>query len=460
MIGALSIQETIAQAAALFNRGVQQSDQGDLAGAAESYREAIAVYPRLHQARINAGLVAERQQQDAEAARHWLSVAEAVVDGQADAVPFATIALNHLGRLQESRRQYAAGESALAHSLRLNPAQPDAIQHWVHLRQKQCTWPVYAPLPGITMNRLMAATSPLAMLALLDDPAMQWLTASSFVTRKYREAETPLGPGRSEDRPLPPGDRLRIGYLSGDLCTHAVGLLMAEVLEAHDRTRVHVTAPDGRSGRQRGVHRHIRDPVGPGLQLWNKLRLVSPARAIAEVAATAPAEPAVVLADAAMYAGLVDRRRLNHAVNNLDHGSRRALQVLGRLTGSASIAESRLRFILADAGLPTPSPSPPPDTEPADPDSSAAESLWFPDERTVVEFEPRFPFWCEEFEPSTEEPLPEPIAADPEGPQPVEHCWISWTDLTDPPTVADRIRTTFARAARRTGIRPFTLARM
>ena len=239
MIGALSIHETIATAAALFNRGVEQSDQGDLAGAAESYREAIAVYPRLHQARINAGLVAERQQQDAEAARHWLSVAEAVVDGQADAAPFATIALNHLGRLQESRRQYAAGESALAHSLRLNPAQPDAIQHWVHLRQKQCTWPVYAPLPGITVNRLMAATSPLAMLALLDDPAMQWLAASSFVARKYKDAEAPL-----ELPPRPRGDRLRIGYLSGDLCTHAVGLLMAEVLEAHDRTRVHVTAFD------------------------------------------------------------------------------------------------------------------------------------------------------------------------------------------------------------------------
>ena len=235
----MPIHDTIAKAAALFNRGVEQSDAGDLAGAAESYRDAIAVYPRLHQARINAGLVAERQQQDADAARHWLSVAEAVVDGQREAIPFATIALNHLGRLQESRRQYAAAESALAHSLRLNPAQPDAIQHWVHLRQKQCTWPVYEPPPGLTVNRLMAATSPLAMLALLDDPAMQWLTASSFVTRKYRPAEATL--------PLKPretGDRLRIGYLSGDLCTHAVGLLMAEVLEAHDRTRVHVTAFD------------------------------------------------------------------------------------------------------------------------------------------------------------------------------------------------------------------------
>jgi len=238
-MGALPIQDSIAKAAALFNRGVAQSDQGDLAGAAESYREALAAYPRLHQARINAGLVAERQQQDAEAARHWLAVAEAVVDGQADAVPFATIALNHLGRLQETRRQYAAAESALAHSLRLNPAQPDAIQHWVHLRQKQCTWPVYAPLPGITVNRLMAATSPLAMLALLDDPAMQWLAASSFVGRKYREADAPLElPARAK------GERLRIGYLSGDLCTHAVGLLMAEVLEAHDRSRVQVTAFD------------------------------------------------------------------------------------------------------------------------------------------------------------------------------------------------------------------------
>ena len=244
-----SVEKTIAKAAALFNRGVQQSDQGDLAGAAESYREALALYPRLHQARINAGLVAERQQQDADAARHWLSVAEAVVDGQTDAIPFATIALNHLGRLQETRRQYAAAESALAHSLRLNPAQPDAIQHWVHLRQKQCTWPVYAPLPGVSVNRLMAATSPLAMLALLDDPAMQWLAAQSFVTRKYKEPDAPLeggrsDAGRSEDRPLRTERPLRLGYLSGDLCTHAVGLLMAEVLEAHDRTRVHVTAFD------------------------------------------------------------------------------------------------------------------------------------------------------------------------------------------------------------------------
>ena len=226
------------RAVALFNLGVLRSELGDWAGAEAAYLEALQVNPRLHQARVNAGLVAERQQRDTDAARHWLAVAEAATDGQPDAVPLATVALNHLGRLQETRRNYAAAESALAHSLRLDPRQADAIQHWVHLRQKQCAWPVYHPLPGITINQLMASTSPLAMLALLDDPAMQWLSAWSFVTRRYAFADPPLPLARHE------GGRMRIGYLSGDLCTHAVGLLMADILEAHDRDRVQVTAFD------------------------------------------------------------------------------------------------------------------------------------------------------------------------------------------------------------------------
>ncbi|GAA1549222.1 hypothetical protein GCM10009804_02040 [Kribbella hippodromi] len=226
-----------------------------------------------------------------------------------------------------------------------------------------------------------------------------------------------------------------------------------------DLTRVHVTGPDGRSGRLRGVHRHIRDPVGPGFQLWNRLRMASPARAVAEVAATAQPVPAVVLADAALYTGLVTPRTLRHAVTLLDQGTKRAHTVVSHLTGASSVAETRLRLILKTAGLPTPSQSPPPEPDTPDPDLSTA-ALWFPDERTVVEFEPRFPFWCEEFEPTPEEPLPEPIAADPDGPQPVEYCWISWADLNDPPLVVDRIRTTFTRAARRTGIRHFNFAQV
>lgn len=223
---------------AQFNLGVLLAAGGDLDGADAAYRRAHELNPRLHQAQINAGLIAERRGRFADAIASWLDVA-AVSAGTPDGVQFATIALNHIGRLEESRRQFAAAEAALTQSLRLNPHQPDAIQHWVHLRQKQCTWPVYTPPPGLTVNALMGATSPLAMLALLDDPAMQWLAAQSFVARKYTLPEERLA--RTGARAPGP---LRIGYLSGDLCTHAVGLLMAELLEAHDRTRVQLTAFD------------------------------------------------------------------------------------------------------------------------------------------------------------------------------------------------------------------------
>ena len=250
-----------ARCVALFNLGVLRSDMGDLDAAEAAYAEAVAINPRLHQARVNAGLVAERKHQDVEAVKHWLAVAKSAAEGQTDAVSFATIALNHIGRLQESRRHYAAAESALAHSLQLDPAQPDAIQHWVHLRQKQCSWPVYQPLHGIRLNTMLAATSPLAMLALQDDPAMQWLTAHLFVSRKYAFPDVP----RPAAAPAKDG-RLRIGYLSGDLCTHAVGLLMADLLEAHDRSRVHVTAfdfsPEDRTAHRARVRRACDEMVG------------------------------------------------------------------------------------------------------------------------------------------------------------------------------------------------------
>ncbi|TCO41568.1 putative AbiEi antitoxin of type IV toxin-antitoxin system [Kribbella antiqua] len=222
-----------------------------------------------------------------------------------------------------------------------------------------------------------------------------------------------------------------------------------------DLSQVHITAADGRSGCIGGVHRHIRDPVGPGVQLWNKLRMVSPARAVAEVAATSSAAPAVVLTEAALHAGLVSKRTLKHAAARLDHGSDRAFEVISRCTGSASIAESRLRFILAEAGLPAPSTLPPP----VDAEEGAAAALWFPDERTVLEFEPRFPFWSEEFEPDEEDPTPAPASAL-TAPEPLEHCWISWADLNDPPLVVERVRSTFARASRRTGVRYLDVARI
>ena len=81
-------------------------------------------------------------------------------------------AWNNIGRLLEQMRHYPEAEAALKQSLLLEPAQPSVIQHYVHLRQKQCAWPVYQPVGEVGANRLLQGTSLLAMMGLSDDPAL------------------------------------------------------------------------------------------------------------------------------------------------------------------------------------------------------------------------------------------------------------------------------------------------
>jgi predicted O-linked N-acetylglucosamine transferase (SPINDLY family) len=150
-----------------------------------------------------------------------------------------TMALNHIGRVQEELKQYDLAEQALEQSLAIDPKQTPALQHWIHIRQKSCAWPVYKSLPNITQNAMLMATSPLAMLALTDDPVQQLLTAFAFVERTYSFKEEFLSKDRVYNHA-----KLRIGFVSGDLCVHAVGLLLAELIEGIDRTKHEVVAYD------------------------------------------------------------------------------------------------------------------------------------------------------------------------------------------------------------------------
>ncbi|MGH3372534.1 MAG: type IV toxin-antitoxin system AbiEi family antitoxin domain-containing protein, partial [Nocardioidaceae bacterium] len=218
-----------------------------------------------------------------------------------------------------------------------------------------------------------------------------------------------------------------------------------------DLSTLHVTSTGGRPGRHAGgLHRHVRRPLR-SIQSWNGLRLVSPARAVAEVAANAPVAPALVVAEAALYAGLATPASLERAAGQLagpEAGEARG--VLARASPlSSSVAETRLRLLLADAGLPAPSSEPPPAIDGFVPGADLETSaLWFPEHRTVVEFEPWQRYWrAEEDEHAVE--------VQPSEPPPLEYCWIDWPELDDPGLVVDRIRSAFARAASRSGVRIF-----
>jgi predicted O-linked N-acetylglucosamine transferase (SPINDLY family) len=213
---------------ALFNYAGMLQNLGKLTEAVQAYGVAIAMKGDFSQPYINLGLLFEKQGDDTHALEIWLRLVSRRYLKTPPSDEFLTVALNHIGRVQEKLKNYAQAEQALEESLSIDPAQPGVIQHWVHIRQKSCEWPVYKPLHGVSLADMQRYTSPLAMLALTEEPAVQLLNSQSFVNRTYGLAQEHLCQGRTYQH-----QRLRVGYVSGDFREHAVGFLLPGLLQGH-----------------------------------------------------------------------------------------------------------------------------------------------------------------------------------------------------------------------------------
>lgn len=225
--------------AALFNLASIQQQIGEYPAAEKSFQEALALHPAFGQAHINLGLMYERMGLKNKALQQWNAFAsQRFLSSKLDQELLCT-ALNHIGRLQENEKAYDLAEQALRESLRIKPEQPGVVQHWIHIRQKACMWPVYEPLPGLSMARLMRYTSPLGMLALTDDPAVQLLTSQNFVQRMYSSERDRL---TRKDRVS--DGRRKVGIVSADLREHAVGFLLPMFLKGRDREAYELYAYD------------------------------------------------------------------------------------------------------------------------------------------------------------------------------------------------------------------------
>jgi predicted O-linked N-acetylglucosamine transferase (SPINDLY family) len=220
---------------AWFNLGTLLSQNEKLVEAENAYRSAIFAKPDFIQAWFNLGAVVEKAGRKPQAIKVWQSMVDHPLVSRLVEVDMYVMVLNSLGRIHEEIREFEKSEAYLLESLLTQPDQPKVIQHWVHLRQKQCKWPVYEVPEGTDAGELMKWTSPLAMLSASDDPGMQLATAMRFVQEKVNLKLQAL-PAKKN----PPHTKLRIGFLSSDFCLHAVSLLTVELLELLDRTRFEV----------------------------------------------------------------------------------------------------------------------------------------------------------------------------------------------------------------------------
>ena len=215
---------------AVLLRGLGRNEEAE-----KRLRASIEANPAFVAGYLNLGTLLEAIGRPDEALLCWADGLAKVQGDGAEARDNRIKLLNNIGRLKEIQRDYAGAETALGESLLLDPQQPPVLHHWIHLRQKQCNWPVLAG--RVSREDLVKYASPLTILSLSDDPAEQLACV-----RRYADEKIGKYPRMVPSVHRYKHDRLRIGYLSSDLSMHAVSLLTIELYEKHRRDKVEVHA--------------------------------------------------------------------------------------------------------------------------------------------------------------------------------------------------------------------------
>jgi predicted O-linked N-acetylglucosamine transferase (SPINDLY family) len=267
--------------AAHFNAASLLTEAGDLAGSRAELEAALEQKADFAPALINLGAALERQGDVEGALARWREVPShpALIDHMS--VGYHLAALKQLGRVLGEGGRHAAAEAALRHSLDIQPHQRDVIEQFVALRLNQCKWPAVEPWEAIDRAALLSQTHPLSVAALTDDPWLQLASGAGFVENANRDR---LHDPEVDRRNAPidlTGRRLKVGYVSSDLREHAVGYLMAELFELHDRQAVETFAYYCGPEAGLGLNTRIRDAV----EHWTDIRGLSDQAAARAIAA-------------------------------------------------------------------------------------------------------------------------------------------------------------------------------
>jgi predicted O-linked N-acetylglucosamine transferase (SPINDLY family) len=207
--------------------GLSRHDQ-----ALAAYDRALAVNPKLVEALFGRGNVLHLL------TRHGEAVA--AYDGALVLAP--NYAEYHRGRGEAlaSLRRPVEAIAAYDRALAIDPGLPYVRATRLFAKWQICDWSG----PADECARFAAAvergddkSQPFIMLAASASPAQQLRCAERYVADKCPPPPSPLWRGERYRH-----QRIRVGYLSGDFRLHPVALLLAEIFEAHDRTRFETTA--------------------------------------------------------------------------------------------------------------------------------------------------------------------------------------------------------------------------
>ena len=221
---------------AWFNLALLHSKANNFAQAKNVYLAILEKNPGLAPARINLALTYEKLGEIEES----IKTLDYEIKQESDRL----LILNQKGRLLESAGDLIRAEKSLLMSLMIQPKQESVIQHFTHIRAKQCRWPIIVNLPDLSEVDQIQHMGCLGILAYTDDPYIHFNVVSAWTELRVKKVEKPISANSSMSLTKNKKKRLRIGFMSSDFRWHAVSILMAEFFELIDKSLLEIIAFD------------------------------------------------------------------------------------------------------------------------------------------------------------------------------------------------------------------------
>jgi predicted O-linked N-acetylglucosamine transferase (SPINDLY family) len=227
---------------AYYNCAELDERVGDSAAAAQSLSAAIGLKPDFAPAHINLGGILERGGLTPQAIAQWNTVADQPVKIGGESIDYTITALKQMARVFSDHKLNDKAEEAIKRCLDIDKNQPEIIAQHIAIRLGACKWPIMEPCGRVDREGLLRGAHPLSMTWYSDDPLLQLATAERYVRREFPDPPKDWDGDRRDKAVDLAQRRLRVGYVSSDLRDHAIGYLMAELFELHDRNKVEVFA--------------------------------------------------------------------------------------------------------------------------------------------------------------------------------------------------------------------------
>ena len=246
------------------NLGTALKDQGRLADAMVAYHKALELKPNYVEALNNLGNALKDLERHEDATAVYNEVL-ALKPDYADAHYNLGGALRALGRLDDAVASYRR-------ALELTPDHAGALGNLVHTLYSMCDWAMLPSLSDrlddLVIDTLGAghrpAETPFVSVIRCEDATRNLAIAKAWSA----DAVVRMAGLRRQlaaDFNRPPGERIRVGYLSADFYAHATAHLMVGLFGQHDRKGFHITAysngPDDGSTYRRKIERDCDDFV-------------------------------------------------------------------------------------------------------------------------------------------------------------------------------------------------------